>query len=280
MNTNHFGHYTSQIGLIGIISSESIWATNIKFLNDEHEFQDALDLIREIIPTAKITSEHPNHSVYVQYIERLNKELLTLDRHVTESVFTCSFSKETDLLSQWRGYCPDNNRFCLVFDINELFDCIKEVYSDAHLVECVYEKKEKRSKIVELLNEYWTKYFTSSDEKSKKNVMNELSWKVMLLASYFKHPSFSEEKEKRIVVIDQNGNGSELQFREGKYSIIPYLVLPSPRKNIKQIHIGPTSNKELSKRSLEMFLEKSYGIPSSFMKDFDIKYSNTPYRPW
>jgi hypothetical protein len=48
-----YGHYTTATSLIGILEHEVLWATNIKFLNDEHEFQHALDLARKVIIRSK-----------------------------------------------------------------------------------------------------------------------------------------------------------------------------------------------------------------------------------
>jgi hypothetical protein len=36
-------HYTSAEGIKGIIESESVWASNIRFLNDRCELVDAID---------------------------------------------------------------------------------------------------------------------------------------------------------------------------------------------------------------------------------------------
>lgn len=277
MAANEYGHYTSQTGLMGIISSETLWATNIKFLNDEQEFQHALELIRGLIPKSKITPDHRDHAVYTQFVEQLVEELDGLDKYVTESIYTFSFSQETDLLSQWRGYCPENNGFCLVFNIDETFEHVKKKYENVHLMECVYEEDIKQKQIKVLLNKYWSQFLAASSKDTKKEKIDLLAKEVMLLASYFKHPSFSEEREKRIVVIVDYAPHSGLQFRKGRFSLIPYMSLPAPRLCIKKVCIGPTANKVLAKRALEMFLETifkdPFGGPNSV-------FSKTPYRPW
>lgn len=280
MGNNNFGHYTSQPGLIGIIRSELIWATNIKFLNDEHEFQDALNLIEEIITKARITPDHHDYEVYKTFIDRINKKLKTLDNFTTESIFTFSLSQETDLLSQWRGYCAQNNGYCIVFDLDKLFEKIQTAFESVHLVQCVYERENKEKKLRELLNKYWAKYLPLKDDKKKRTTIESFADEAMLLASHFKHPSFSEEKEKRIVVFSENVPDGDHKFREGRFSIIPYIELPAPRGLIKKIVIGPNSNKHLSKRALEMFLEKTFGFPPSLFGDLEVEFSKTPYRPW
>lgn len=275
-----FGHYTSQTGLMGIISNETLWATNINFLNDEHEFQHALNLIRDIIPTSNITPDMKDHSIYVKYRKQIEKALKTLGEYTSESIFTLSFSKETDLLSQWRGYCSDNKGYCLVFDVNGVHEKVKELYKDSYLVDCVYDKEKKESQIRKLLNSYWTQYNTKMDDDAKKNVINDLVKEIMLLASYFKHPSFSEEKEKRIVINLDSTENNNLKFREGIFSLIPYIELKASKEYLKRICIGPTFNKKLSKKSVEMFLEKTYGYPPELLGNIKVAYSETPYRSW
>jgi len=279
MDKMNFGHYTSQAGLLGIVGTETLWATNIKFLNDEYEFQHAIDLIKEIIPTSNIKSDHRDHGIYKDFITSLEKQLKSLNNYRSESIFTLSFSEETDLLSQWRGYCPDNNGYCLILKIDEILENAKSMYDNVHLVKCIYDKETKETQIKDTLNEFWSSYIKSDDKKERKNIIEKLSTEIMLLASYFKHPSFSEEKEHRIVVILDYAPDHDLKFREGKFSIIPYLELTAPRKCIDTICIGPTSNKTLSRRALETFLDTKFGLPVIF-GDLEILYSKTPYRPW
>jgi hypothetical protein len=40
-------HYTTQRGLLGIISSKEIWVTHTQYLNDRRQFVHAIDLTRE-----------------------------------------------------------------------------------------------------------------------------------------------------------------------------------------------------------------------------------------
>lgn len=279
MSEQKFGHYTSQAGMMGIIESEKLWATNIKYLNDEHEFQHALDLIREIIPQSKYSKENPDYDKYLDYIGKLQEKIETLDNSRSDSVFTISFTEETDLLSQWRGYCPSNNGFCIKIDVDKVREEAAQIYNQVHLMKCVYDHKAKEAELKDLLNKYWSKFTEESTKKGKREVIDDLSKEIILLASHFKHPSFSEEKERRIVVILEYAPDNDLRFREGQFSIVPYIELPVSRDFIAEIVIGPCSNKKLSQRSLEAFLEKKYGYPS-FIGGPEVKLSSTPYRSW
>lgn len=153
------------------------------------------------------------------------------------------------------------------------------MFNNVYLLDCVYNKEKKESDLKDLLNKYWFMFISAARSKEKENVIDSLATEIILLASHFKHPSFSEEKEKRIVVILEYAPDNELRFREGQFSIVPYIELPAPRSLISKIIIGPCSNKRLSKRSLEAFLEKMYGVPI-FIDGPVVELSSTPYRSW
>jgi hypothetical protein len=42
-------HYTSQSGLLGILSAKTLWATRIQYLNDSTEFAYALGLLKNSV---------------------------------------------------------------------------------------------------------------------------------------------------------------------------------------------------------------------------------------
>jgi hypothetical protein len=270
-----YGHYTSTAGLLGIVRDERLWATNIKFLNDEHEFLHAVGLIKEIIANQK-SAFGP---VFEEYKKFLTSKLDNLDDFRADSVFTLSFSAETDLLSQWRGYCPNNNGYCIVFDGQKLFEAVRDKFEESHLVQCVYDESTKQTKIKKILNEHWHKFAKLESPKEKRHLVEELSKTFVLFASYFKHPSFAEEQEHRLVILLEYASDHDLKFREGRSSLVPYIELPASRKLIKMICIGPNANKALALRALEPFLEKTSGIPS-FISTVELVHSKTPYRPW
>ena len=96
----------------------------------------------------------------------------------------------------------------------------------------------------------------------------------LLIASTLKSKSFTEEEEWRLVTKPLDNHPS-IRFREGASTIIPYRPINiSDTKNfpIKQIIIGPTPNKQLSKKAVDSLLSCK-GI-----KSCDVKTSNISYR--
>lgn len=278
---SEYGHYTSIAGLMGIIEHEQLWATNIRFLNDEQEYQHALDLIKELLPTSKLKNWQPKNEVHRDFLKDLEKKVEQMSWYTSDDVYTLSFTQETDLLSQWRGYCPGNNGYCIVFDVDKLFEAVKREYENSYCIKCVYDAKEKEERLRKLLNGCWSQYLTATDKKQRRAVLDNVEKEIRLLGSQFKDSSFEEEKEHRIVIISDYGpDDNRLKFREGRFSVIPYVEVPASRKLIQKIFIGPTAHKAAARRSLALLLEKHIGMPFELQGGKSIEFSKTPYRPW
>lgn len=68
-----------------------------------------------------------------------------------------------------------------------------------------------------------------------------------------------------------------IRFREGLSMLIPFLEVPMPggkEMPIREIIIGPTPHKELSRNSLVQFLK------SKSLGDVEVKFSEIPFRNW
>src|SRR5262249_11724987 len=107
-------HYTSQEGLLGIIDSSSLWATNIGYMNDATEFTLDLKLITQqivhAIPklkadvnffTERLPLQAEQADIKAQRATLLWK--LANNKEGTSMCVAC-FCEDDDLLSQWRGY--------------------------------------------------------------------------------------------------------------------------------------------------------------------------------
>ena len=90
-------HYTSLEALVSIVRSKRLRASSIRFLNDTSELQrftkDVVAILHQRIPSLGNVSE----------INDLIVQTKSLLKH---SFFVASFSEKSDLLSQWRAYCP------------------------------------------------------------------------------------------------------------------------------------------------------------------------------
>lgn len=120
-------HYTTAAGLMGILGSQRLWATNARFLNDPSEIRYALKVVSDTVAKsekaylearkAEATLTVPDFAalmggVKIPKIERWAKELLEVFHHQRE-VYVTSFCEKGDLLSQWRGYAAASGGYAI-----------------------------------------------------------------------------------------------------------------------------------------------------------------------
>jgi hypothetical protein len=90
-------HYTSLEGLLGIIESKSIWATNVLYLNDASELNYSIDLPKGQVDEFK--DNIPNDKNWLGTLNFFDKFTRLFTSTEILGFFVCSFSEEEDLLS-------------------------------------------------------------------------------------------------------------------------------------------------------------------------------------
>lgn len=61
-------HYTSFKGLLGIVDSQVLWASDVRYMNDSAEMKHSADLIREEV-ARRMAEGHPNPKLLNQFLE-------------------------------------------------------------------------------------------------------------------------------------------------------------------------------------------------------------------
>lgn len=283
-------HYTSLEGLMGIIDSKSIWATNVLYLNDASELNYSIILLRKQIHNYKDNIPIDGNWLYkISFFDSLvdNFNQLIIDTNIL-GFFVCSFSEEKDLLSQWRGYCPKGIGFSLGFRLSDLSVCAQQ--RKGLIKQCCYNEEIQISTLDNLIREISNRYDSeitsyqigsNEQEEKKVEIFSDILMKFLELAPTFKHPKFKEEKEWRIIANRNMQSRTVIQsinYRHGQSMIVPYIeiFLPTDGEHllIDQIIVGPTHEPKLSKASVEMLLK------SKKVKFDEVQYSTIPYRPW
>jgi len=261
-------HYTTQEGLLGIINTRSLWITSVRHLSDSTEFAYTIELVREKL-NRKLRAEHGPFNGYYGAI------LGKLDVLKDMTLFVGSFSEEGDLLSQWRAYTSKGIGFSIGFQ----FDYLKRLVENQQLriLRCVYEESEHAAVVEKLIN------FGATLVKDGESQEGETAFFLGLfqVAPAMKHPSFSEEREWRIVSDVGWPNTVSPKFRPGKSMLIPYrefnLAGQGQKMSISRIIVGPTPHMSLSVSSLFYLLASSENVePHSWT----IVPSSVPYRSW
>jgi hypothetical protein len=97
-------HYTTGGGLQGILQSNEIWATDIRYLNDYTELVGSRDRLLEIMRAVAEKPRRRNSVLAAQFADRIQHEQWPNLRARPAGPFVSCFCAKGDLLSQWRGY--------------------------------------------------------------------------------------------------------------------------------------------------------------------------------
>ena len=91
-------HYTSAQGLLGILQSNRIGATNSRFMNDPTEIAYATRLVREVMESELLKED----ARWLKKVKDSVNDFLN-EYENNAKVYIACFCTQGDLLSQWRG---------------------------------------------------------------------------------------------------------------------------------------------------------------------------------
>lgn len=231
-------HYTSIVGLNGIISSRTVWASDCRYLNDQKELVHALD-------------------IFLSRLGEDSKSALSLALHwhnLSRAHCVFSLSRSPHVLSQWRAYGDDGRGAAIGFSRKPLQGIEKN--STRVLVDCIYDDHEGflddvvdrcNDDIQALLRMYSE---TSGAVNSFWSLIDQNPVPLMRLYGELiriKNPAFKEEQEVRLVI---SAPSRQVRTRVAKGLIIPYVEHPFIDKNEEhlwcvapQIWLGPRCDK-------------------------------------
>jgi Protein of unknown function (DUF2971) len=256
-------HYTDVNGLLGILSSETIFATDYRYLNDITE----AGLVRELLlplfeaEIAEITPKlvekgwlskdfYTEHGVSGHRLQA-EKLYLSLIRGVdrVSPFFVSSFCRHDEgshsyhhgLLSQWRGYAQTGG-VAIEFDEQRLDSLMKE--ENARYTYAGFKSDDVRYDQLE----------TTFNSNAFKGVAGEMIWQIFdeakinvcevtgrknldqavidfaITAPFLKHSGFKEEREYRVVAVcirrGRIPNGETRETKEIKFRPRNGLIVP------------------------------------------------------
>ncbi len=266
-------HYTSADGLIGILTSQSLWLTDLRYMNDLSELQYARGVVGDRLQRRAEMSDLS--SLRKEFIKRATA---TFDPFkVGYSVFAACFCEAGNLLSQWRAYRGRGGGYAIGFDF---FHTLRLLSRPCVMRKVIYDEDEQRRIIDTNIDAFLTVLAKEESARPVDEVTNtflpELCRTFATVMGQclfaFKHPDFREEREWRLVhfahvepVLNRGGDLPSVRNFEG--NVIPYftvsmeqairasrddtLGVPFP---IVELAIGPTINAELNQQSVRTLL--------------------------
>ncbi len=267
LDFTHFQHYTSLEGVKGIWDSNSIWASNIRFLNDSSEYNYISNVLKDVL-----SERNDEESAIKEYVKQFTSN--DIGNLSIPQLFVISFSTVKDSLSQWRAYGSESCGFSLNFNptfINEFVNNFQDKcpFKNVQLSKCIYKVELQKQIINELLDEY----LVNSKDDLCRGILTSFYMKFNQIAPRIKHPKFYEENEWRIIIeVDPL---FPIKHRNGKSYLIPYVELNLNNLNdatiLDSITIGPTIDMKLTRHSISSLLG---------MTELNIEETEIPYRNW
>lgn len=298
-------HYTDLVGLNGILENNCVWASNINFINDSTEYIYGVEIFKEAVELVK-------KNIKNEYLYEILKEISGKKDIIKDNVFCISFCENNDLLSQWRGYSNSGGvaigfensflSYARSFIENKCTMSMsskpcKVFYGNSKGIQVFGE-------LIMLIDNFITENAEIETMRKNKVIDYILLSAVSELAPLFKNEAFQEENEWRIVVCLDEANVlfpyiDFIKFRPRGDILLPYICLfasnlrtendanqskegesriSKPQYNehtmlpIKEIIIGPSSNKEITKTSIEYYLN------SKEIDNILVKASSIPFR--
>lgn len=249
--------YTSFFGLLGILSTHSIWLTNIEFMNDSSEMRYGQNLISEYVDEKK------------QTVSDLCKEVLIGDivGHMGGTMAAC-FCTNNDLLSQWRAYGQGGSGYNIGFDASQLCTNPK-----VQLRKVIYQPNTQITLIRNVIDSVCETFEGVINAKAwtEKEVRELVITYQQTLLSHlrefvvtFKHKAFEEEDEWRLFYrMEYETELRKLRFRQFNGVPVPYIELEAsditkgmPILPIVKITHGPVLLPELTKDSCSLIMRK------------------------
>lgn len=276
-------HYTSAQGLLAILESNKVWATNLRHMNDFSELDYAHQLISEVFDEIGGSSESEPIGNFLNWCKQFFNPFETL----FEGYGFC-FCKEGDLLSQWREYAEKGTGYSIGFDNGLLAEALKG-RTGTTVTKVIYEpvrQKEIVQNLLTVIIEEVDKVISNDTltDVEKTAPLKHLAGHVIMamapLVYSFKDPAFEEENEWRIVKSLGVNEVDELKFRTSMGNLVPYFelqILIPEGKNagklpIKSVVQGPHVAPDTGEKALASLLKKlDY-------QGIDLKKSKVPLR--
>ncbi len=254
-------HYTNYPALMGIVERGEMWATNVAYLNDSTELTFAQDPLHAAVERAYKTAKYP-----VTLIEDCD-DLVNKIGKQDAGLYVACFSEDGDLLSQWQGYTSVGTGLSIGFETHNL--AVAAMEAGFVLSKCLYDKDEIAatcSAAIEELLDLAMELGPVIDEKlyppdSYETALAGYKHEIALLAASIKNPAFRAEREWRLFGPVRSGSTSDVRFRSGKFSLIPYVAIPlrakdSARVDLASVRLGPTVHGGLATKALAAFLAR------------------------
>jgi hypothetical protein len=271
-------HYTDASGLIAILQSKKIWATQVTCLNDTLEQRYFGDLVHAAVKERRAVNTDP----VLEPLFRVADERLGQRDFTAIGQFVACFSEAKDDLGQWRGYGGGECGYAIGFSSKGILTAINQRPSTL-LMPMIYADSMHSfvvTDVIRMSEIYYRQGLSRGDpDLWAREFVMAFSDALSITAANVKHPKFSGEAERRIVTLLQTGEHQQLEFRQKRTLLARHLPISlaigdgdTKHLPITRIIVGPGPAQKVSKISVgDLLLKFLY-------QNVPVELSDIPYR--
>ena len=229
-------HYTNAAGLLGILKSKSLWASDLQFLNDRSELVYGHKLILDYLSK----QPEPIAAALVRNKSRMPQGYAR--------IYVVSFCEHGDLLSQWRGYSRLQDGYSIALRSSSLKAC-KNVFP----IKLIYDVQEQEATVANLFGTVRNLFSQIDLPEEQATELIQLADYIMFAAAFrMKDNSIAAENEWRLVAGLESGYTEHFRVVDGHF--VPYVKIAFDAAGLVEVRQGPGSYREANVGALERLL--------------------------
>jgi DUF2971 family protein len=262
-------HYTDAQGLLGIVQSQQLWASNAAFLNDSTEVTYIRGVLAEVaeefrdehavtatsreyaVDSIAGTGRFPPTEARTASVISILEAAPTIAGRVFDVYVSC-FCEWGDLLSQWRGYPSSGGGYALGLRPESIRR------GGGVLRRVIYDEEEQQRLLYDLQAPIVEAMASANPEEGKdlwdwlvRDHLTRVSARLEECSFCFKHPGFTEESEWRLVSLrarepGQRPDDPPPDVRATRTGLLPYLKRSLEGDAVAEVVVGPSSQPTLA----------------------------------
>ena len=270
-------HYTSPLGVLGILDSQKIWMSDSDYLNDSSESYYFYEVYHEADRKERESRKEENFKLNAGVLpyfhsSQYSRKRITSER-MPEKRYVVSLSLDKDNLGLWNYYTktPGNVGYNIGFE-NRILDSAFLKEYDIVQGKVIYDHETQIMYLQELIDDYWDLYQKLRHTYQRRYLFQKLERNIVLYSVFMKDSAFKYENEYRYAIIAVGDTKLSRLFREVNGAFVPYVTAPIDITAIREVGISPTHRMGYVARSLEELLLENDITAEVYTSNIPLRY--------
>ena len=276
-------HYTTDIGLKGILESGALWVSDVRSVNDPSELSHGISLVHGALDEFSAGKSDK----FRAFVARSRAIPWAKEIQNFVHFFICSLNRDSDGddLSQWRAYGDNGHGYALEFNGHALVEAFDSGEDHNFSFPIQYDMTSLSNLVPTLIQHLHERFLAFHDSHSGHQLLNKcldqlsarFDCKAITLSLFFKHRAYRHENEFRLMQIYPQGmDPPGVKIRMRSHELIRYREFEWKKQQaagLKRIIVGPAADYDKSAQFVQNCLERYH--PGTVK----ICRSTIPYRP-